>query len=278
MFGFAVDETPELMPAPISYAHKLAKKLTDVRKKGLLPYLRPDGKTQVTVEYDDATSKPLRIDAVVISSQHSEDVKHKTLKEQVIEEVVKAVVPERLIDKKTKFHINPTGRFVLGGPYADTGLTGRKIIVDSYGGMGRTRRARSAARPRPRSTAAPANTPATWRRTSSLPSSRAAARCRLPMTIWPWPSLWAVSVSPTLPAPVWSKTRRSPRRSRAVRLPTPALIDDSAAASDLPPQLPTATSAAARSLQLEATTVRPSWPTRCPKTQSSRGCARRSHG
>jgi S-adenosylmethionine synthetase len=137
MFGFAVDETPELMPAPISYAHKLARKLTEVRKKGLLPYLRPDGKTQVTVEYDDVTGKPLRIDAVVVSSQHSEDVKHKTLKEQVIEEVVKVVIPDRLIDKKTKFHINPTGRFVLGGPYADTGLTGRKIIVDSYGGMGR---------------------------------------------------------------------------------------------------------------------------------------------
>ncbi|HEY6878564.1 MAG TPA: methionine adenosyltransferase [Polyangiales bacterium] len=136
MFGFAVDETPELMPAPISYAHKLAKKLTEVRKKGQLPYLRPDGKTQVTIEYDE-NQKPLRVDAVVVSSQHSEDVKHKTLKEQVIEEVVKKVIPERLIDKKTKFWINPTGRFVLGGPFADCGLTGRKIIVDSYGGMGR---------------------------------------------------------------------------------------------------------------------------------------------
>ncbi|HEX5658047.1 MAG TPA: methionine adenosyltransferase [Polyangiales bacterium] len=136
MFGFAVDETPELMPAPISYAHKLAKKLTEVRKKGQLPYLRPDGKTQVTVEYDE-NGKPARIDAIVVSSQHSEDVKHKTLKDQVIEEVVKKVIPERLIDKKTKFWINPTGRFVLGGPFADCGLTGRKIIVDSYGGMGR---------------------------------------------------------------------------------------------------------------------------------------------
>src|SRR4051812_13886483 len=136
MFGFAVDETPELMPAPISYAHKLAKKLTEVRKKGQLAYLRPDGKTQVTVEYDE-NQKPIRIDAVVVSSQHSEDVKHKTLKEQIIEEVVLKVIPERLIDKKTKFWINPTGRFVLGGPFADAGLTGRKIIVDSYGGMGR---------------------------------------------------------------------------------------------------------------------------------------------
>ena len=136
MFGFAVDETPELMPAPISYAHKLAKKLTEVRKKGQLAYLRPDGKTQVTVEYDE-NQKPLRVDAVVVSSQHSEDVKHKTLKEQIIEEVVLKVIPERLIDKKTKFWINPTGRFVLGGPFADAGLTGRKIIVDTYGGMGR---------------------------------------------------------------------------------------------------------------------------------------------
>jgi S-adenosylmethionine synthetase len=136
MFGFAVDETPELMPAPISYAHKLAKKLTEVRKKGLLPYLRPDGKTQVTIEYGE-DGRPLRVDAVVVSSQHSEDVKYKTLKEQIIEEVVKPTIPERLIDKKTKFWINPTGRFVLGGPFADAGLTGRKIIVDSYGGMGR---------------------------------------------------------------------------------------------------------------------------------------------
>jgi S-adenosylmethionine synthetase len=136
MFGFAVDETPELMPAPISYAHKLAKKLTDVRKKGKLPFLRPDGKTQVTVEYDE-NQKPVRVDAIVVSSQHSEDVKHKTLKEAVIEEVVKPSIPARLIDAKTKFWINPTGRFVLGGPFADAGLTGRKIIVDSYGGMGR---------------------------------------------------------------------------------------------------------------------------------------------
>ena len=136
MFGFAVDETPELMPAPISYAHKLAKRLTEVRKKGQLAYLRPDGKTQVTVEYDE-NQKAVRVDAVVVSSQHSEDVKYKTLKEQIIEEVVLKVIPDRLIDKKTKFWINPTGRFVLGGPFADTGLTGRKIIVDSYGGMGR---------------------------------------------------------------------------------------------------------------------------------------------
>jgi S-adenosylmethionine synthetase len=136
MFGFAVDETPELMPAPISYAHKLAKRLTEVRKNGKLPFLRPDGKTQVTVEYDES-QRPARIDAVVVSSQHSEDVKHKRLKEAVLEEVVLPTLPAGLIDKKTKFWINPTGRFVLGGPFADAGLTGRKIIVDSYGGMGR---------------------------------------------------------------------------------------------------------------------------------------------
>jgi len=136
MFGYACDETPELMPAPISYAHKLAKRLTEVRKKGTLDFLRPDGKTQVTVEYGD-DGKPARVDAIVVSSQHSESVKHKTLKEAVIEEVVLKVIPGKLIDKKTKFWINPTGRFVLGGPYADAGLTGRKIIVDTYGGMGR---------------------------------------------------------------------------------------------------------------------------------------------
>ncbi len=136
MFGFAVDETPELMPAPISFAHKLAKRLTEVRKKGKLPFLRPDGKTQVTIEYGD-DGRPARVDAIVVSSQHAEDVKHKTLRESVIEEVVLPTIPKRLIDKKTKFWINPTGRFVLGGPFADAGLTGRKIIVDTYGGMGR---------------------------------------------------------------------------------------------------------------------------------------------
>jgi S-adenosylmethionine synthetase len=136
MFGYACDETPDLMPAPISYAHKLAKRLTDVRKKEVLPFLRPDGKTQVTVEYGD-DGRPARIDAVVVSSQHAEGVKHRALKEAIIDEVVLKVIPGKLLDKKTKFWINPTGRFVLGGPYADAGLTGRKIIVDTYGGMGR---------------------------------------------------------------------------------------------------------------------------------------------
>ena len=135
MFGFAVSETKTLMPLPIDLSHKLAKKLTDVRKKGVLDFLRPDGKTQVTVEYDGA--KPVRIDAVVVSSQHSDTIKHKDLTAAIIEEVVLPVLPKSLVDKKTKFHINPTGRFVVGGPCGDAGLTGRKIIVDTYGGMGR---------------------------------------------------------------------------------------------------------------------------------------------
>jgi len=136
MFGFAVDETRELMPMPIMLAHKLVKQQAALRKSGVLAWARPDAKSQVTVEYDD-DHRPLRIDAVVLSTQHSEDIKHKDLTEQVIELVIKPVIPARLIDKRTKFYVNPTGRFVVGGPYGDAGLTGRKIIVDSYGGMGR---------------------------------------------------------------------------------------------------------------------------------------------
>ncbi len=135
MFGFAVNETPELMPAPIAFAHQLARTLTQVRKSKKVDFLRPDGKTQVTLEYEDG--KPLRIDAVVVSSQHNEGVKHKTLKEAVMELVIKKSLPAKLLDKNTKFHVNPTGRFVVGGPMGDCGLTGRKIIVDTYGGMGR---------------------------------------------------------------------------------------------------------------------------------------------
>ncbi len=135
MFGYACDETPELMPMPISLAHKLSKKLTEVRKSGLLDYLRPDGKSQVTVEYVDG--KPVRVDTVVISSQHSEEISTEQLRADILEHVIKATIPAELMDENTKFHINPTGRFVVGGPQGDSGLTGRKIIVDTYGGYAR---------------------------------------------------------------------------------------------------------------------------------------------
>lgn len=135
MFGYACDETPEFMPMPISLAHKMAKKLTQVRKDGILDYLRPDGKTQVTVEYDD--DKPVRVDAVVVSSQHSPGVDIQKLREDIKREVILTTVPAELIDENTKFYINPTGRFVVGGPNGDSGLTGRKLIVDTYGGYAR---------------------------------------------------------------------------------------------------------------------------------------------
>jgi len=136
MFGYATNETPELMPTPISLAHKLTERLSDVRKSGLMAYLRPDGKSQVTVEYN-ADQKPVRVDAVVISTQHAETVSNDELRGDILKHVIQAVIPANLLDENTKYHINPTGRFVIGGPMGDTGLTGRKIIVDTYGGMGR---------------------------------------------------------------------------------------------------------------------------------------------
>ena len=136
MFGYACDETPELMPMPISMANKLAVQLTKVRKNGTLPYLRADGKTQVTVEYDD-DKKPVRIDAIVVSSQHSADVELEQIREDIVKNVIEPIVPKELMDENTKIFVNPTGRFVTGGPAGDSGLTGRKIIVDTYGGIGR---------------------------------------------------------------------------------------------------------------------------------------------
>ena len=136
MFGYASDENAELMPTPIALAHKLSQKLTEVRKSGLLSYLRPDGKSQVTVEYDKDMN-PVRVDAVVISTQHSETISTEDLRADILKHVIQATLPSTLLDADTKYHINPTGRFVIGGPMGDTGLTGRKIIVDTYGGMGR---------------------------------------------------------------------------------------------------------------------------------------------
>ncbi|MHB1687037.1 MAG: methionine adenosyltransferase [Ignavibacteriaceae bacterium] len=135
MFGYACDQTPELMPMPIMFAHKLVKKLADIRKNNLqlMPYLRPDSKSQVTIEYDD-NHKPIRVDTIVISTQHDADAKQKKIREDVIEHVIKKIIPEKYLDKKTKYFVNPTGRFEIGGPHGDSGLTGRKIIVDTYGG------------------------------------------------------------------------------------------------------------------------------------------------
>ena len=223
MFGYACDETPELMPLPISLAHKLARRLAEVRKNGEMDYLRPDGKSQVTVEYDG--DRPVRVDTVVISTQHREDVSMDALRADVMEKVIKAVIPASLLDENTKYFINPTGRFVIGGPQGDSGLTGRKIIVDTYGGAARslwtptavlpaTAAAPSRARTPARWTAAPPTPPAGWPRTWWLPAWPAAARCRWP-TPSAWPSLCPSWWTPLAPA-WWMTTRSRPLWSRSL--------------------------------------------------------------
>ena len=192
MFGYASNETPELMPAPISLAHKLCRQLTAVRKSGKLPYLRPDGKSQVTVEYDE-NGKPARIDAVVISSQHSESVTNEELHADILKHVIQAVLPAEWLDEHTKYHINPTGRFVIGGPMGDTGLTGRKIIVDTYGGMGRHGGGAFSGRTRRRSTAPRPTWPATSPRTS-------------------WPPAWPSAPKSSSPTPSALPSRSACRR------------------------------------------------------------------
>jgi S-adenosylmethionine synthetase len=170
MFGYACDETPELMPAPIMFAHRLGRELTRIRKAGkLAKWLRPDAKSQVSVEYVDG--KPTRIVNVVISTQHAADVSHAEIEKFCIEQVIKKVLPKNMLTKRHEYLINPTGKFVVGGPQGDSGLTGRKIIVDTYGGMGRHGGGAFSAKTRPRWTAAPPTWAAGWRRTSSPPAS-----------------------------------------------------------------------------------------------------------
>ena len=206
MFGYACDETPELMPMPISLAHKLAKRLTEVRKSGEMDYLRPDGKSQVTVEYDE-NNKPVRVDAVVISSQHSESVSMEQLRADVMEKVIKATIPAELLDENTKYYINPTGRFVVGGPQGDTGLTGRSSWIPTAAAPP-TAAVLSPARTPARWTAAQPTLPAGWPRTSWLRVWQSSARYR-----WPTPSAWQSLCPswwiPSAPAP-W-QTRRSSR-------------------------------------------------------------------
>lgn len=182
MFGFACDETPELMPLPIALAHRLTRKLSEVRKNGTLPYLRPDGKSQVTVEYDE-DDRPVRVDTIVVSTQHGEEVEMDTLRQDIIREVIRTTIPAGMMDENTRFLINPTGRFVIGGPQGDSGLTGRKIIVDTYGGTPGTAADASQERIPQRWTAAPLTQPDMWRRILWRQDWRANASCRLLMPL-----------------------------------------------------------------------------------------------
>ena len=186
MFGYACDETPELMPLAISLAQKMAKRLTQVRKEKLVDYLRPDGKTQVTVEYDE-NGKPARVDAVVVSTQHAAEASLDQIRRDMIELVIKPTVPAELMDENTKIYVNPTGRFVIGGPQGDSGLTGRKIIVDTYGGSAPHGGGAFSGRTPPRWTAAPLTPPGTWPRTWWRQVWPPSARCS-----WPTPSAWPV--------------------------------------------------------------------------------------
>ena len=184
MFGYACDETPELMPLPLSLAQKLCKRMAEVRKSGQVPYMRPDGKSQVTVEYDEH-NRPVRVDTVVISTQHDPDVSLEQIRKDMIEQVAKAVIPADMLDESTKYYVNPTGRFVKGGPAADSGLTGRKIIVDTYGGSAPHGGGCFPARIPPRWTAPRPMPPAGWQRTWWPPVWPSAAR-----SSWPMPSAW----------------------------------------------------------------------------------------
>ena len=206
MFGFACDETDTLMPAPIEYAHQLSRALAAARKSGKLPWLRPDGKSQVSVQYGE-DGRVERLDTVVISTQHSADIAIETLREAVIEEIIKPTLPAHLVDGGTRFLVNPTGRFVIGGPVGDTGLTGRKIIVDTYGGYGRHGGGCFSGKDPPRWTAARPTWPGIWPRPSWPRAWRRSARSSWP-TPSAWPSLSRCWWRPT--APARSPTRPSP--------------------------------------------------------------------
>ena len=201
MFGYATNETPELMPYPIALAHKLVRQLTKVRKDGTLPYLRPDGKSQVTVEYDE-NGRPCRLDAVVLSTQHSEEVSQEQIHEDIRKYVFDQVIPADMVDGNTKFYINPTGRFVIGGPHGDSGLTGRKIIVDTYGGMARHSPERTARR----WTAPQPMRPVMWRRILWRPDWRTSVRfSSLTLSAWRGRprSTWIPSVQESFRTAVW---------------------------------------------------------------------------